>query len=361
MLLSTAGRIVLLGFLAAMPQTIAEAGEPSREVLVYYANETAPDAAESANYATFIKWLQSSDHPKAQAAAKALEDDTRLFPQAVDDEISGFRSRAVNGTLSMPVMIFTNRLARAGQCLVYDPQIGSGFRTEAFPVTADSNFIVASNPLSQGQMLSEAMKTTARLFDPQRHEFVLITKSHGGPDLALTLKLARRANGVTREQVLKHLAAGTSDLPVAKIGTTKDDYLAILRRAGDELGMKFPLVFLESCLGSFSPAQMRAVPPNVGTLYSSGQRFLEFRTLNYFELFEHMGKSRTLSVAMGEFLQPRYLSISPYRAGGWQILTWLWFVPLIGWFWWVCKVQLRDRGGRRVVKVTALESKGEAI
>jgi len=146
---------------------------------------------------------------------------------------------------------------------------------------ASDNLIIAGNPLSQSTMLWQALVTAAREFGPQQHSFMLITKSHGGPNLALTVKLARQALDVSREQVLQHLQAGTSDVPVATIGTSKDEYLDVLTRAGVELGMRLPVAFIESCLGVFSESQADRLPDNVNVLFASGQRFLQYRTMDY--------------------------------------------------------------------------------
>ena len=66
--------LLLVGsFLLACDTPVILAAEAERqEVLVYYANETAPDAAEAANYATIKNWLESSDLQKARTIAQSL-------------------------------------------------------------------------------------------------------------------------------------------------------------------------------------------------------------------------------------------------------------------------------------------------
>jgi len=337
MTLQSSTWLLLIGLLSVcdcIPVTIATASD-RQEVLIYYANETAPDEAEAKNHATFVSWLQSSDLTKAHAVADGLIQDAELFPQAVDTEIAAIRSQVVRSDSSMPVMIFTNRLARAGQCLVFDPRRDSDFRAVSITRSDSDNLIVASNPLSQCTMLWQAFVTASSKFDPQLYFFVLVTKSHGGPNLSLTVKLARRAQDVSREQVLQHLQAGTSDVPPAIIGTSKDEYLAVLKRAGKELGIRFPVVFVESCLGTFSETQARRLPKNVDMLFASGQRFLEYRTLDYEALLQAAGGSKSFSNSVREFLEPRYLSISHGDRNSTEILHWLWFAPLICWIVWL--------------------------
>ena len=72
-----------------------------QEVLIYYANETAPDEAEARNYATFVDWLRSSELDKAHAVAQGLLQDVELFPQAVDAEVATIRAQIIDLLLDL--------------------------------------------------------------------------------------------------------------------------------------------------------------------------------------------------------------------------------------------------------------------
>ena len=346
------GAVLIIGSLCLIPGPGVSAAETSRtEVLVYYANETSPDTEEARNFATFTNWLESSPLQQAQDAARSLRQDVELFPQAVDAEVTAIRTHVLSHRDQPPVLVFTNRLAREGHCLVCDPRIEHEFRELPMKRWASDHFIIASNPLSQGAMLWQALEIAAATFAPERHTFVLVTKSHGGPQLALTVKLARRASEVSREQVLQHLESGTSDSPAAVIGTSKEEYIEILRRAGQDLQMDFPLVFMESCLGTFSEIQAAQLPSNVSVLFSSGQRFLEYRTLDYSTLLAQTVDSNKLSAALGQFLKPRYLSISKVRATSFDGWSWIWFAPLLVWLGWTMKGR---RAGQPESSMTSL-------
>jgi hypothetical protein len=48
-----------------------------------------------------------------------------------------------------------------------------------------------------------ALEKAAQLYDPREYRFVLITKSHGSPGLALTSKLPRRHEEIDRDLLLR--------------------------------------------------------------------------------------------------------------------------------------------------------------
>src|SRR4051812_7713129 len=107
------GRLLVLLLLTALP--VAAFGERPDEVLIYYANETAPDVAEAHNYDTICAWFRGTANPKLRQIADQLDDDRALFPASVDLEI-GDLTRGPRRAL-----FFTNRLARTGKCLVVRP------------------------------------------------------------------------------------------------------------------------------------------------------------------------------------------------------------------------------------------------
>jgi hypothetical protein len=86
-------------------------------VLVYYANETAPDETESHNYETFIRWLETSHVEKARNTAESLRRDMRLFRAAVDLETYTLRHMLPGSGSRAGAVLFTNRLVRSGKFL----------------------------------------------------------------------------------------------------------------------------------------------------------------------------------------------------------------------------------------------------
>jgi hypothetical protein len=82
------------------------------------------------------------------------------------------------------------------------------------------------------------------------------------------------------------------------IGITKPEYFAILNRAGQKLGMTFPLVLMESCHGTFADGQHCGLPTNVDKLFSSGDRYTHYATLNYDDLFRSVDKTHSFADAL---------------------------------------------------------------
>ncbi|MCE9529547.1 MAG: hypothetical protein K8T89_00170 [Planctomycetes bacterium] len=70
-------------------------------------------------------------------------------------------------------------------------------------------------------------------------------------------------------------------------GVPKAVYLSVIRAAGEELGMKFPVVFAESCKSEVPKAMLAWLreKPNVGLLYTSDMDGLKYTTIDYAKLF----------------------------------------------------------------------------
>ncbi|MFO7903039.1 MAG: hypothetical protein ACQESR_27055 [Planctomycetota bacterium] len=69
---------------------------------------------------------------------------------------------------------------------------------------------LTSNPLARPEMFERALRQACRWFDPATHDFVLVTKSHGNAEMALTPRLVVRASETTKEELL---AVATGALP----------------------------------------------------------------------------------------------------------------------------------------------------
>lgn len=305
------------------------------DVLIYYANESSPTGPDAENYRTIIAWLDSSELAKAQAIAGGLKNEAALFGGAVAEERQALESQAPHCQPPLPVLIFTNRLAQQGMFRLYRPGRDEEFTTSSIQRLTNENYIVESNPLSQGEMLKRALAAAAEHFDPRQYRFILVTKSHGGTNLALTVRLARRHEEITREQLLAGLRDGTSAVAAAEIGTSKEEFFAILRRAGEQQGMEFSLVFIEACQGTFEQPLAQQLPPNVRLLYASGNRYLQYQSLDYPRLLDRLDAQHSLSKILDEELTPRYLAL--YRAPeapptAWR---WLWCLPLAAWLVWM--------------------------
>lgn len=309
---------------SATEQTPA-AESPSREVFLWYVNETSPNEAERKNYDTILEWLESGSPDKTGRYIQELRDELTLFPAAVEREQSAIEAGtlAVGGKLD--TMIVTNRLARAGKYRYYDAAKQQFVEGElAIPPSAD--YVLASNPLVRGEVLKLVLAEAARRYDPTQHRFVLITKSHAGPDRALTVRLSRHSEQMTREILLASLDGDPEELPsLVQCGVTKNDFFTALDNAG-EGKMQFPLVFLEACRGAISRGKEQSPPENVGLLYASGNRGLQYSTLDYEALLKQVAAGEKFTAVLDQFLKPRYPAFVRPETAAWKKL--LWFAPL---------------------------------
>ncbi|MEZ5943248.1 MAG: hypothetical protein R3C18_17785 [Planctomycetaceae bacterium] len=293
------------------------------EVLIYYANETAPVDLELENYQTFAKWLSEMDTEKTRKMARALLADAEEFPAAVDREIETLQEATRSGAINLPVMIFTNRLARQNLCQVLRP--GQAPQDVSFEIRKTGLLVEDGNPLCRREALEQAVALAAELFPPKEHEFVLITKSHGSATQALTVRLQRDFREFSREKLEALLEAPETEVPVL-MGVTKPELFDVLAKAGHQQGMEFRAVFIESCRGTFDVSTMQQFPENIQQLFASGDRFLEYQTLDYPQLVQTVAESDRFSTALKQQLGDKYLAIRRDSSStSWQ--TWLWFLP----------------------------------
>jgi hypothetical protein len=177
--------------LNAPVQINPRSGAPRPQVLVYYANETCPDAAEAQNYRTLVEWLGTSDNVEVRHLADSFVWDPAYFPQVVDQDVAAIKKAlaGANTQHQATLAVFTNRLARAGKFEIFNPGTSrEGVQvTFGYPKLAD--YVYASNPLCHPAVFEAALKAVAAKFDPKQHDFILITKSHGIDPYLLVPKL----------------------------------------------------------------------------------------------------------------------------------------------------------------------------
>jgi hypothetical protein len=115
----------------------------------------------------------------------------QTFHASVDFELAEIESQLPIGMISShtAAVVFTNRLARQGFCLVL--RLGQKiFSREPFTTVASDNYILTSNPLAQRESLALALQKAASLFPPSGASYTLIVKSHGTPYMALMPRLS---------------------------------------------------------------------------------------------------------------------------------------------------------------------------
>jgi hypothetical protein len=260
------------------------------EVLIYYSNETAPDERELRNYSTIINWLKSTRDPKALVVVDQLTRDLREFHEAVDIETHAIVQPSNADGTPTAVFIFTNRLGRKGHFLLKKKE-EPGVQSLDFKTPIFDSYILSSNPLSDARTFKEALNAVVRLYNPNKYDFVLISKSHGASNLALTPRLAVRAEQTSPSELISLLQGNANPLPdwaKNRLGIQKADFMSILGKAGQDAGMFFRLVFLESCYSEVSTEDSQgtstSVPHNISALVTTHGE-TPYRSVNYAELF----------------------------------------------------------------------------
>jgi hypothetical protein len=186
----------LFGFLAADAR-----GNDKREVFIFYANETGCSQDELQNYKTVIGWLRSANHHKARTIAAQLETDLNSFPARVNAEIGTICDRLPKTSPNLSGVLFSNHLARSGKFLVL--RAGAQAFEEASISLGDSDDpVLKSNPLSNRLAMRRAFREVANRFDPQHHDFILVTNSHGSPIMAVTPRLGVWHKHTNRDELL---------------------------------------------------------------------------------------------------------------------------------------------------------------
>ncbi len=215
--------------------------------------------------------------------------------------------------------------------------------TYAVPNFDDFRF--QSQPLANPFVFRKAIDEVMKNFPMGEYRYVLITKSHGSKEMAVAPHLSVDVRNVPDEDVWAAvlgnatdrtgLDADKMDNPILdgdkmdnpildeidtvlmknqdilrkaavaqQVGISKKDYLTTLQKVGGgdpKLGMYFPLVFMESCksglelasngdikerLTAFDGSYVGFNMQNVGLLYTSDQKGLGYRTIDFKQIFE---------------------------------------------------------------------------
>lgn len=289
------------------------------EVLIYYANETRPEGLEQENYDTFATWLREIDTEESRKIARGLISDAALFPAAVDEETAQLVSFAGSMSDDQAIVVFTNQLARQNRCLRI--QSGSQPREVDFVVPKLDSLVLDGNPLSRRAVFQSALQRVSELFIPKDHRYVLITKSHGSSQLALTVRLQQDFREFSKEKLESSLDDPNPNLS-PNLGIKKQEYFDVLKTAGNEFGMKFSLVFVESCRRTIDTSTLENFPDCIDRFFASGDRYLTYQTLDYSEVLTRVETGSPFGVALGEQLEGKYLGITrnPSQKYYWALL-----------------------------------------
>lgn len=176
----TAGRNVLTA-ITVNPERLGDSSK--RSVLIFYASETR----KTEKFDQVIQWLQSVDKAKAEWFEKRVAKDARAFPQATDATVENLIDRAGRSEPAgdLAVVVFSTRDTKNGFFRHFRLADGQVSKVDfQIPSLAGEGFAVY--PQSHPEVFKAALEQVARLYSPQEQEYVLITKSHGSEEYALT-------------------------------------------------------------------------------------------------------------------------------------------------------------------------------
>ncbi len=331
-----AALVVFGGSIHAQPVAVQS---PNRsEVFIWYVNATDLDDTEWRNWDTIIAWLRSSDNTKCRKIAGQLENDREKFPAAVNQEMAVLRERLPRYGVEIGAALFTNRSVRQGKYLLL-PKGHRQFCESSITVPDTDQPLLAKNPMSRPEVLALCLRETAKRFDPAHHDFILFTKSHGNPKMAMTPRLWVRPEEANRKEVI---AVASGELAEDKrpawsrrrFGITKDEFFGIVAQAGREEGMQFSLVFMEACDGVLGENVSVRPPENIRRLYMTGTEHTKFQNFDYAASLVPQTPPVPLSQCLDAILAPKYPVLVRGSSQGfpWQLfLYWLPLVVLLSW------------------------------
>jgi len=257
--------------IAPLPACAATPPERHR-LIVYYGNETTQQAFRSDNYTTLLRILGANGSAAALASVEELTLEARLSREVSirdSDILRRYARRA-----GVDIALFSNEAAVAGSYR-YLRQGSAAVEERALPAMVPAaNRILALSPLARLDVFRAALEEVTSLYPPGTLDVVLIVKSHGTPEMALTPRLSADMSLTTGAEVIRQFQASPENAtpaPWARIqGIDKLEFWPVLADLGSRRGVQFPLVFREVCEGGLvSWAEFAAVPPNVGRIAHS--------------------------------------------------------------------------------------------
>ena len=252
--------------------SVGYADVPRHRLIVYYANETAAATAASDNYATLLRILRTNGSPAAMASVEELALEARVSLEVSIRDADILRRYASHADAD--IALFSNTAALTGS-FGYQRRGEAAVEWRAMPrLPPPANRIMASSPLARLDVFRAALEAAASLYPPSTLDVVLIVKSHGTPEMALTPRLSADMSMTDEAEVIRQFltpSQAATPVPWARIqGIDKLAFWQVLADLGDRRGVRFPLVFREVCeSGLVSWAEFAAVPPNVGLIAHS--------------------------------------------------------------------------------------------
>jgi hypothetical protein len=283
----------------------------SAEIVVYYANETTPQAAHSPNTTRLLAILERSANPAARGMVKPMLGDEAKFGAAVRADETALISAARQRGFEL--ILFTNALALDHKFLVL--RNGGDFESLPLPdqIPAPSPAL-ATSPLARPEYLAAALNEVAALHPQHPVDVILITNSHGAGDLALTPRIfadlaLAKASELEHERETPPEIGKPPPLWAAYPGTTKAEYWRILANAK---GLRFALVVRDSCESGMSSWRelLALFPVDLTALVHTGDAVIDYGAIAFQTAFAGNPSDPTLATGLASGLQRQGLYVS---------------------------------------------------
>jgi hypothetical protein len=203
-------------------------GPDDFEVIMYYANETAPIGDDLKNFNRLVQVIKNVENSDLESLGKRIEQDKPHFADLVDFEIANLEASICGSNRkNAALVVFFNRLAREGKFKSCTPGQKLTFETtqdfESVKKKAKSDYRIESHPLVSKEGLKWALKQVKAKFEGKNALVSVILRSHGAdtgsiltsPRLALRID---RLDGspedqdkAVREHALKSLSSHSSE------------------------------------------------------------------------------------------------------------------------------------------------------
>jgi hypothetical protein len=197
----------------------------------------------------------------------------------------------------------------------------------------------------------------AGLFSAAPLEAILLTHSHGAPDMALMPRVS--ADVVTLDAATWERILDFGERPPAWAtlkGANKVEYWRIVADVSHKYRVRFPLVVRQMCeSGLYSLAEFALIPDAVDYIAHTGMADLPYGQIDYGSLLAAAGSSSNIAAAFIKNLRAQGLHVEtkwPFllRLGPvylWSVPRMLWFTPLGLWLCWLAYRLVATRYGAR--------------
>ena len=338
---------MLRGFVASLIFLCAYTSCPAHTVVIYYVNETVPEAVASPNYRALLTVLDGLGELGANAAT-SLKNDVRLFRDKALADIAALQDAA--RLRGFEAAIFSNELALRSEYLSIKSDLAS---TKPLAISRGDNPVTENSPLALNSNLHLALRTALDGIRPS-DDVVLIMYSHGTRDLAVMPRVAADFTQEDARRLARQLQEeGGRDLALPQLelhGIRKVDVWKTLSATR----ARFSLVFLQACeSAAVSWEDYRALPDNVERIAHTGFTSIAIDQFDYRALASPEAEPQNVVRAVGSFLEDSgavYFD-SRYTYWRWPLLvtaaslpTAIYFVPLV-----LCGLWGLLRAKRRIV------------